>query len=189
MSILAWIVFGGLAGLVAGLLTGGGGGIIYDIIVGIVGAFLGGFLMSLIRKTGVTGWNWRSFGVAVVGAGGTARRPACGPGTRKSLKAGPLIAFGHGQRLASSEAPQPALLPRETRWPPQRVLSWNQSPWRGIFTAGEADQAKGRTKKAVGELTDDEDLKREGEIDETTGKVKKAVGEVADKAREVVQKK
>jgi uncharacterized membrane protein YeaQ/YmgE (transglycosylase-associated protein family) len=68
MGILAWIVFGGLAGLVAGLLTGGGGGIIYDIIVGIVGAFLGGFLMSLIGKTGVTGWNWRSFAVAVVGA-------------------------------------------------------------------------------------------------------------------------
>jgi uncharacterized protein YjbJ (UPF0337 family) len=55
--------------------------------------------------------------------------------------------------------------------------------------AGEADQAKGRTKKAVGELIDDEDLKQEGEIDEATGKVKKAAGKVADKAREVVQKK
>jgi uncharacterized membrane protein YeaQ/YmgE (transglycosylase-associated protein family) len=68
VSILAWIVFGGLAGLVASLLTGGGRGIIFDIIVGIIGAFLGGFLMSLIGKTGVTGWNWRSFGVAVLGA-------------------------------------------------------------------------------------------------------------------------
>jgi uncharacterized protein YjbJ (UPF0337 family) len=55
--------------------------------------------------------------------------------------------------------------------------------------AGEADQAKGRIKKAVGELLDDEDLKQEGEIDEATGKVKKAAGEVVDKAREVVQKK
>jgi len=68
VSILAWIVFGGLAGLVAGILTGGGGGIIYDVIVGIVGAILGGFLMSLIGHSGVTGWNWSSFGVAVLGA-------------------------------------------------------------------------------------------------------------------------
>lgn len=62
--------------------------------------------------------------------------------------------------------------------------------------AGEADQAKGRVKKAVGELLDDEELKQEGEIDEATGKVKeatgkvkKAAGEAVDKAREVVQKK
>jgi len=68
MGILAWIVFGGLAGLVAGFLTGGGGGIIYNIIVGIVGALLGGFLMNAFGEAGVTGWNWRSFGVAVLGA-------------------------------------------------------------------------------------------------------------------------
>ena len=68
MGILAWIVFGGLAGLVAGLLIGGRGGIIYSIIVGIVGALLGGFIMSLFGESGVTGWNWRSFGVAVLGA-------------------------------------------------------------------------------------------------------------------------
>ena len=37
-------------------------------MVGIVGALLGGFLMGLIGHTGVTGWNWRSFAVAVVGA-------------------------------------------------------------------------------------------------------------------------
>ena len=92
MSILAWIVFGGLAGLVAGLLTGGGGGIIYDIIVGIAGAFLGGLLMTLIGQTGVTGWNWRSFAVAVVGAVVLLVCPACGTGTRKSLKAAPLEA-------------------------------------------------------------------------------------------------
>ncbi len=68
MGILSWIVFGGLAGLVAGFLMGGGGGIIWDIIVGIVGALLGGFLMGLFGHAGVTGWNWRSFGVAVLGA-------------------------------------------------------------------------------------------------------------------------
>jgi len=55
--------------------------------------------------------------------------------------------------------------------------------------AGEADQAKGRIKKAVGELLDDKDLKQEGEIDEATGKIKKAAGEAVDKAREVVPNK
>ena len=68
MGILAWILFGGLAGLVAGFLTGGGGGIIYNVIVGIVGALLGGFIMNAFGSAGVTGWNWRSFGVAVLGA-------------------------------------------------------------------------------------------------------------------------
>jgi uncharacterized membrane protein YeaQ/YmgE (transglycosylase-associated protein family) len=68
MGLLSWILFGGLAGLVAGFLMGGGGGFIYSIIVGIVGALLGGFIMNQFGKTGVTGWNWRSFAVAVGGA-------------------------------------------------------------------------------------------------------------------------
>ena len=68
MGLLAWLLFGGLAGLAAGFLTGGGGGIIYNIIVGIVGAFLGGFIMNQFGESGVTGWNWRSFAVAVGGA-------------------------------------------------------------------------------------------------------------------------
>ena len=55
--------------------------------------------------------------------------------------------------------------------------------------AGEVDKAKGRVKKAVGELTDNEDLKREGDIDKASGKVKDVTKKVADKAREVVRKK
>jgi uncharacterized protein YjbJ (UPF0337 family) len=55
--------------------------------------------------------------------------------------------------------------------------------------AGEADQAKGHIKKAVGELTGDEDLKREGDIDKASGKVKKATEKIADKARGAVRKK
>jgi uncharacterized protein YjbJ (UPF0337 family) len=55
--------------------------------------------------------------------------------------------------------------------------------------AGAVDKAKGRVKKAVGELTDNDDLKREGEIDQVSGKVKAATEKVADKAREVVRKK
>jgi uncharacterized protein YjbJ (UPF0337 family) len=55
--------------------------------------------------------------------------------------------------------------------------------------AGEADEAKGRAKKAAGELTDDKDLKREGDIDKASSKVKKATDKVADKARDAVRKK
>ena len=55
--------------------------------------------------------------------------------------------------------------------------------------AGEVDKAKGRAKKAVAELTDNKDLKREGDIDQVSGKVKAATEKVADKAREVVRKK
>ena len=47
--------------------------------------------------------------------------------------------------------------------------------------SGEADQAKGRVKQAVGDLTDDKDLKREGKVDEGAGKVKDAVDTVKDK--------
>jgi uncharacterized protein YjbJ (UPF0337 family) len=54
--------------------------------------------------------------------------------------------------------------------------------------AGEIDKAKGSAKKAVGELTDNEDLKHEGEIDQASGKVKEAVEKVADVAREAVHK-
>jgi len=60
---------------------------------------------------------------------------------------------------------------------------------KGDVMAGAADKAKGRVKKAVGELTDNEELKREGDIDKASGKVKEVTEKVADKAREVVHKK
>jgi uncharacterized protein YjbJ (UPF0337 family) len=47
--------------------------------------------------------------------------------------------------------------------------------------SGEADKAKGRIKQAIGDLTDDEDMKREGKLDEAGGKVKDAVDKVKDK--------
>ena len=68
MGLLSWILFGGLAGLAAGFLTGGGMGILWNIIVGIGGALLGGFIMNQFGEAGVTGWDWRSFGVAVGGS-------------------------------------------------------------------------------------------------------------------------
>ena len=47
--------------------------------------------------------------------------------------------------------------------------------------SGETDEAKGRVKQAVGDLTDDKDLKREGKLDEVAGKAKDAVDKVKDK--------
>jgi uncharacterized protein YjbJ (UPF0337 family) len=53
---------------------------------------------------------------------------------------------------------------------------------------GTKDDAKGRVKEAVGDLTDDQDLKNEGKVDRASGTVKDAVGDVADKAKDVVGK-
>jgi uncharacterized protein YjbJ (UPF0337 family) len=53
--------------------------------------------------------------------------------------------------------------------------------------AGKMDEAKGRAKRAAGELTDDEDLKREGTIDKASGQAKEAVDKAADKAKSLVE--
>jgi uncharacterized membrane protein YeaQ/YmgE (transglycosylase-associated protein family) len=69
MGILAWIVLGLIAGFLASaVMRGGGFGIIGDIIVGVVGALIGGFLFSALGSTGVTGFNIWSLFVAFVGA-------------------------------------------------------------------------------------------------------------------------
>ena len=68
-NLLVIAVVGIVAGWLAGVVMRGGGyGMIGDIIVGIVGAFLGGFLFSLLGGTGVTGFNLWSLLVAFVGA-------------------------------------------------------------------------------------------------------------------------
>jgi uncharacterized membrane protein YeaQ/YmgE (transglycosylase-associated protein family) len=69
MGILAWIVVGGVAGWLASLIVEGHGlGLLGDIIVGIVGAFIGGLLLSLIGGPTFTGFNLWSLIVAFVGA-------------------------------------------------------------------------------------------------------------------------
>ena len=68
MEILIWIVFGALVGWVASLVMGGGGGLVWDIVVGIIGAVLGGFIMNLLGQGGVGGFNLYSFLVALLGA-------------------------------------------------------------------------------------------------------------------------
>jgi uncharacterized protein YjbJ (UPF0337 family) len=56
------------------------------------------------------------------------------------------------------------------------------------MTKTNMDEAKGRIKQAAGDLTDNDDLKREGKADETAGKVKGTVDKVADKAGDAVDK-
>ncbi len=68
MDLILWIVFGAVAGWIASMIMGSRGGILYDIIFGIVGAVLGGWLMSFIGQPGVTGLNIYSLVVAVIGA-------------------------------------------------------------------------------------------------------------------------
>jgi uncharacterized membrane protein YeaQ/YmgE (transglycosylase-associated protein family) len=69
MSILAWALLGLIAGFIASKIVGGSGqGILLDIVLGIVGAVLGGYLFSAFGATGVTGFNLYSIFVAVVGA-------------------------------------------------------------------------------------------------------------------------
>lgn len=50
------------------------------------------------------------------------------------------------------------------------------------------DDLKGRTKEAAGDLTGNDDLKREGKVDQAAGAVKDKVGDVADKVKDVFRK-
>ena len=71
MNILAWIIIGGIAGLLASLLVRGTGlGIIGDIIVGIIGAVVGSFLLTLVLPGtfAFTGFTWGSLIIAFIGA-------------------------------------------------------------------------------------------------------------------------
>ncbi|CAD7562762.1 YmgE family protein [Citrobacter freundii ATCC 8090 = MTCC 1658 = NBRC 12681] len=71
MGIIAWIIFGLIAGVIAKLIMPGrdGGGFILTCILGVVGAVVGGWLATMFGIGGdVSGFNLHSFLVAVVGA-------------------------------------------------------------------------------------------------------------------------
>lgn len=69
MSFLAWIVLGLIAGFVASkIVNQTGSGAVMDIVLGIVGAVVGGWLFNTIGHVGVTGLNLYSILVSVVGA-------------------------------------------------------------------------------------------------------------------------
>jgi len=69
MSFLAWIVLGLIAGWIASLIVNKSGeGVLVDIVLGVVGAVVGGWLFNEFGHTGVTGLNLYSLLVSVVGA-------------------------------------------------------------------------------------------------------------------------
>lgn len=69
MSILAWLILGLIAGFVASkLVNKEGSGMLLDIVLGVAGALVGGFVFRFLGGTGVTGFNLWSLLVAVAGA-------------------------------------------------------------------------------------------------------------------------
>ena len=70
MGLILWIVFGALVGWVASMImkTDAQQGALANIGVGIVGAIIGGWLMSVVGGTGIGGFNLYSFLVALLGA-------------------------------------------------------------------------------------------------------------------------
>jgi uncharacterized membrane protein YeaQ/YmgE (transglycosylase-associated protein family) len=69
MSIIGWIVLGLIAGFIASkIVNKTGAGFFLDIVLGIVGALVGGFIFTELGASGVTGFNLYSMIVAIIGA-------------------------------------------------------------------------------------------------------------------------
>lgn len=70
MGIIAWIVLGGLAGWIGSIImrTNASQGVIMNIVVGVIGALIGGFIFNFFGGAGVTGFNFYSLLVAIVGS-------------------------------------------------------------------------------------------------------------------------
>lgn len=68
MNILLLILFGALAGWLASIFMKSNNSTIVDIVLGVVGAFVGGYVMNFFGQTGVTGFNLYSILVATLGA-------------------------------------------------------------------------------------------------------------------------
>ena len=69
MGFIAWLILGLIAGFIASrIVNHTGSGLVMDIILGVIGALVGGFIFSFFGAAGVTGFNIYSMIVAVVGA-------------------------------------------------------------------------------------------------------------------------
>ena len=69
MSVIGWIILGLISGFIASkIVNRAGEGFFLDIILGIVGAIVGGYIFTALGATGVTGFNLYSMFVAVIGA-------------------------------------------------------------------------------------------------------------------------
>lgn len=68
-GIIGWIILGLIAGFIASkIVNNSGEGIILDIVLGIIGAVVGGWIFHQFGATGVTGFDWWSLLVAIIGA-------------------------------------------------------------------------------------------------------------------------
>lgn len=70
MNLIAWVLFGLVVGVIANVLDPHPqrGGALGAIILGVIGALVGGFLSTLLFGVGITGFNFTSFAVAVLGS-------------------------------------------------------------------------------------------------------------------------
>ncbi|MCI1934227.1 MAG: GlsB/YeaQ/YmgE family stress response membrane protein [Atopobiaceae bacterium] len=68
MGIISWIVVGGLAGWIAAMVMKTDHGLVQNIVTGIIGALIGGFVMELLGSHGVTGFNLWSIFVSLIGS-------------------------------------------------------------------------------------------------------------------------
>jgi uncharacterized membrane protein YeaQ/YmgE (transglycosylase-associated protein family) len=69
MSILAWIVLGLIAGWIGSkIVNKQGEGLVMDIVLGVIGALVGGWLFNEVGHQGITGFNLYSMFVAVIGS-------------------------------------------------------------------------------------------------------------------------
>ncbi|MEK7504419.1 MAG: GlsB/YeaQ/YmgE family stress response membrane protein [Patescibacteria group bacterium] len=68
MNILLWIILGAIADWITDMIMASSHGLVEDIILGIIGSFVGGYIMNFFGQPGVTGFNFYSLIVSVVGA-------------------------------------------------------------------------------------------------------------------------
>lgn len=68
MDILLTLIFGAIVGVIASFLMGSSTGLVTDIVLGVIGALIGSFIMNIFGQTGVTGFNFYSMFVSVLGA-------------------------------------------------------------------------------------------------------------------------
>lgn len=70
MGLFSWILFGLIAGAVAKMLMPGKdpSGCLVTVAIGVVGALLGGFVATLLNFGGISGFDWRSLAVAILGS-------------------------------------------------------------------------------------------------------------------------
>jgi uncharacterized membrane protein YeaQ/YmgE (transglycosylase-associated protein family) len=70
MGLISWVVFGALAGWLARVIMPGKdpGGCLVTPLIGIVGAVVGGWIATLLHFGGISGFDWRSLIIAILGA-------------------------------------------------------------------------------------------------------------------------